>query len=448
MSSRLCTFLNATQQFSGIVGTFVSSNPATAAIVWGSVKFAIVAASNVSSYFEKVTALLMDLGKLCPTYEKFAHLFPGCLDLQNALCGYYAVVVRLSTKILEVSRRPALTQAFSSVLKSFESEFKPFQDDIRKASKSVQLSISLASQMAVQQLSQDQKATNAWAKTFHNDAREEFIKASHWRRQKAEREARKLRLAVKENLSKIDHMKPWRQAQRDRVAGTAEWFQRESSFQDWQRSESSSTLWCSGTMGIGKTILASQMIAYLFETRKQSNVIAFHFCRADYKDSLLVRNILGSLARQMLDFQVEKAKLDELQKWRDGSKDMDESDLADFISDHLDGTLTYHVIIDGLDECEEQDMRLLTRNMTKMMGIFSGCFKLIYVSRPELGSIVSKVARPSFEFSITKEKNKSDRRSYIKAKLAEYLGDQRLQLGNPELLADILGALENGSEGM
>ena len=438
VSSRLCNFLDATQQFSSIVGTFASSNPATAALVWGSVKFAILAASNISSYFEKVTALLMGLGKFCPTYEKFAHLFPGCADLQNALCGYYAVIVRLSIKILEVSQRTALAQAFSSVWTPFESEFKPLQDNIRQASKAVQLSISLASQMAIQQVSEDQKANYGWTKTFFNGTRHA----------KAEREARKLRLAVKENLSKIDHMRPWRQAQRDRVGGTAEWFREDLNFQDWECSDRSCTLWCSGTMGIGKTILASQIIAHLFNTRKQSDVIAFHFCRVDENDSLLVRNIFGSLARQMLDIQLESAKIDELQKWCDSSKDMGESDLANFMSEHLDKRLTYHIIVDGLDECEKQDVLLLTRNLTRMIGTYSGCLKVIYVSRPELGSIVSKVARPTFEFSITKEKNRSDRRIYIEAKLTERLEDQRLELSNPALVATISDALENGSEGM
>lgn len=42
VATRLLTFLQSIQQFTTVVDTFVSSNPAIAALVWGSVKFAIL----------------------------------------------------------------------------------------------------------------------------------------------------------------------------------------------------------------------------------------------------------------------------------------------------------------------------------------------------------------------------------------------------------------------
>ena len=42
VATRLFGFLESVQQFSSIVDTFVSSNPSIAALVWGSVKFAIL----------------------------------------------------------------------------------------------------------------------------------------------------------------------------------------------------------------------------------------------------------------------------------------------------------------------------------------------------------------------------------------------------------------------
>ncbi|KAJ5519799.1 hypothetical protein N7463_000252 [Penicillium fimorum] len=49
VAPRLHTFLQATQQFSAIVDTFVSSNPQIAALVCGGIKTAILTASNVAS---------------------------------------------------------------------------------------------------------------------------------------------------------------------------------------------------------------------------------------------------------------------------------------------------------------------------------------------------------------------------------------------------------------
>ncbi|KAI9767042.1 MAG: hypothetical protein M1840_006001 [Geoglossum simile] len=42
VATRLFSFLESVQQFSSIVDTFVSSNPQIAALVWGSVKFALL----------------------------------------------------------------------------------------------------------------------------------------------------------------------------------------------------------------------------------------------------------------------------------------------------------------------------------------------------------------------------------------------------------------------
>ena len=448
VASRLCTFLDATQQFSGVVSTFVSSNPATAALVWGSVKFAILAASNVTSYFEKITALLMRLGKFCPTYEKFAHLFPGCPELQSALCDYFAVAIRLSTRILQVSQRPALTQIFTSVLTTFESEFMPFQNDLRQASQIVSLSISLASQMAMQQACEEQKTFRGLTKVFHSDARREFAKADRWRNERAEREERKLRVSVKENLSTIDHLKPWRQAQRERVAHTAEWFKDDEGFRNWQCEAASCILWCSGTMGTGKTVLASQVIAHLFESRNQTDIIAFYFCRSDHRDSLLPRKVLGSLARQMLDTRIDKASADELQDWSTASKDLDEHDLVDFLICNLEKRRTYYLIIDGLDECEEEDIRRLSKSMERLLSQSPGHIKLLNIGRPESGSVFSKHTTPQFKLSFTKASSRPDLRRYIDTRLEELIELGLLNLNKPKLIVDIAKNLEKRSEGM
>lgn len=46
MSWRFSNFIQCIHQFTSVVDTFVSSKPETAALVWGSVKFAIVVSMN------------------------------------------------------------------------------------------------------------------------------------------------------------------------------------------------------------------------------------------------------------------------------------------------------------------------------------------------------------------------------------------------------------------
>src|SRR5271155_3595032 len=135
VAPRLYTFLDAAQQFTGVVDTFVSSNPTIAALVWGGVKTAVLTASNIASYFDKVTSMIMEIGQICPTYQQFGQLYPGCVGLQHALCEYYAIIIRLCIKIVEVSRRTGFTQILSSIFNPFESELKSYHDDLNLAVK-------------------------------------------------------------------------------------------------------------------------------------------------------------------------------------------------------------------------------------------------------------------------------------------------------------------------
>ena len=109
VASRLHGTLQSIQQFTDIVGTFVNSNPAIAALVWGSIRFTILAASNFTSFFEKLSELFMKIQAYCPRFSEYQYLYSDSERLQRALCVYFATVVQFCTKAVEViSRRGKL----------------------------------------------------------------------------------------------------------------------------------------------------------------------------------------------------------------------------------------------------------------------------------------------------------------------------------------------------
>lgn len=104
------------KQFTGVVGTFVSSIPAVAALVWGSIQFTILAASNFTNFFDKLTEWFMKLQSFCPRYSEYQFLHPDSPRLQRALSSYYAIVVRFCTKAVQVIARTSMS--FSHLLQS------------------------------------------------------------------------------------------------------------------------------------------------------------------------------------------------------------------------------------------------------------------------------------------------------------------------------------------
>ena len=100
VGSRLQTTLQSVQQFTSIVGTFVNSNPAVAALVWGSIRFTVLVASNWSSFFEKLTTWFMQMQACCPRFSDYQLLYPASTRLQEVLCSFYACLVRFCTKAM------------------------------------------------------------------------------------------------------------------------------------------------------------------------------------------------------------------------------------------------------------------------------------------------------------------------------------------------------------
>ncbi|KIW19584.1 hypothetical protein PV08_00157 [Exophiala spinifera] len=166
VSARLVTFLDTLQQFSGVVDTFVNSDPTIAALVWGGVRMTILAVSNISSSFGKVTNVIMEVGKFCPAYTSFAHLYPTSVELQNALCKYYACVIRLCTKIITILQRSTVLHALSTVISPFESEFSDDVAQLRQAAEFVKLQCIHSAYKAAAQAEEQAAEERRTNKTF------------------------------------------------------------------------------------------------------------------------------------------------------------------------------------------------------------------------------------------------------------------------------------------
>lgn len=59
-------------------------------------------ASGAASYFDKLSAYLMQIGKDCPRYEEYQALYKDSDRLQTSLCNFYASIVRCCTEVVRV----------------------------------------------------------------------------------------------------------------------------------------------------------------------------------------------------------------------------------------------------------------------------------------------------------------------------------------------------------
>ncbi|CAI7648915.1 unnamed protein product [Penicillium viridicatum] len=456
VAPRLCTFLEATQQFTGVVDTFISSNPIIAALVWGGIKTAILTASNVASYFDKVTSMIMRVGKFSPTYQKFGPLYPDCIGLQRALCDFYAIIINLCVKIIEVSRRTALKQTLSSILNPFESEFKPFLDLLNEATHKIDLEVSLASKQADKEAkklleyeSQQNSTFRPLARNFFQTSLKQQAEANERRLKLKKSKMAKLKKTIRNNLSPIDHDRPLRQIMKQRVPTTAEWFQKESVFDEWKDDPQTAMLWCLGTIGMGKTVLMSNVVDQLrlHAARKSNEIVCYYFCRVDNEATLSARGILGSLTRQILDTQIEQSEYETLLSLQENTRDLSTTDVIQFLLSHLEADEgKYYVVLDGLDECDGSQVQAVAQAMVELC---SGCigFKILCAGRPGLEKRFKSTA-PQYIIVVNEQKVKSDMDHYLTQTLEKCLDDEVLILGDSTIFNKIYSTLRDKSDGM
>ncbi|CDM32148.1 hypothetical protein DTO013E5_3635 [Penicillium roqueforti] len=452
---KLYNFLESTQKFTTIVDTFVSSNPQIAGLIWGGLKVAILSASNISSYFDKLTSMIMAIGKSCPKYQEFGQLYPGCTGLQRELCNYYAIIVRICIRTMEISRRAPFSQILSSIFNPFEFEFQSLLIQLEQAAKHVRLEITLAANQAIEEMrnllhyeTQRNRYFRRRALNFHEQSQKEYTQANGWRLNKLKRENSKLRSTIKDNLSTINFVKPWKQALRQRVSSTAEWLQQETTFFRWKDSQDSAVLWCPGKMGVGKTTLMSNIVAYLYRSREPNDVISYNICCAEETASLSARSLFGTIARQLLDSQIDLEDNAKLRELEDTSGCLDTEDVIDLLLSYLEGKKQYFLILDGLDEFDSAEIKKVSSELARLCKSREKRFKLICAGRYELEEKLFGVFRPDFTIPITGVNVERDIDHYISTTLGRCLEEEDLKLGDPGLIIRISTALREGSNGM
>lgn len=437
--------------------TFVSSKPQVAALIWGGIKMTILLASRVATYFDQVTYLIMNIGKVCPLYQQFGHLYPDCIGLQESLCDYYAIVLRMCAKIIQISRQSQTiaAQMLNSILNPFEAEFKPFQRELERSNDTIRLQLSLASKRAIQEeakLASLERKESAFYRQktldFYKDTMNEQDKAQKWRRRQAERAMTKMRSTIRTNLYEAisNPVKVWKQAMKDRAPNTANWVEQDAEFCKWRTCTGTALLWCSGTMGTGKTVLISNIIAFL-SRRDSRNKTCYFYCRSEQRETLQARNILGSLAYQALESFIAQASEDALDDLLSKSRELDAEDVSDFLIPYLHRSKRYYFIIDGIDECDIQDIRVLAREIAKLRRR-SQNLSIICAGRPELEVELFRNHWPDFRISLTGEKTRLDISHYISYTLDQFLDRGELQIRDPSIIWRIIAELESKSCGM
>ncbi|RDW75102.1 hypothetical protein BP6252_06244 [Coleophoma cylindrospora] len=235
---------------------------------------------TMSSYLDKLSSLLMDVGRSAPRYQEIVLVFPRSKLLRTYLAEYFITVVHLCHTVFKLAHKSTARWFMSTVndssLKGYQSDFDRWANLIKDE---------------VNTLVAKRVETEAQANTHF---RALMGKASSFilLEQKL-----KTRLRILESCSTYDYETSWKQI---RKVGNATLSDQLADYQNWRSLAKSSTLFYTGKLGSGKSVLLANIVDDLNLYIQRKDIVTYFFCRYDISESLKARTIIGSLVRQLL----------------------------------------------------------------------------------------------------------------------------------------------------
>jgi ankyrin repeat protein/Cdc6-like AAA superfamily ATPase len=419
--TRLVNVLRAIQQFAALGDVIVGgSQNILACGVWSLVRLMLLTVVNFSSYLEKLSALLMSVGRSAPRYEMLHQLYPRSKALQSHILEYFIVVVRLCHHLLKATKKSTFGQlvAFPS-----DTDIKPYQSELEDMSALIKEEVTLL-------MGQEVREQSSRITTLLRSAEAD-----------AERKRLDTYFKVLNACSTYDYETTWKET---RKLGTTTAFQQRVEYQNWKSGTGSATLVCTGKLGSGKSVLLANVVADLnLDVPSADCLVAYFFCRHDISDSLKASTVMRSLARQILRSFSDLARVDSI-----FNQSPSVTKEAVFSALHtLPSTFKAYFVLDGMDECHEKERRSLMKDLGRLQSAFN--LRICVACRSDLGNFSLSTLESFVNSSIMAlpEEN-PEIRQFIDAELYECIESGRLEVGDPQLILEIADALLAGAQGM
>ncbi|KUI69629.1 Vegetative incompatibility protein HET-E-1 [Cytospora mali] len=333
--TRVHSFLSRLQMFASIGDVMIGgSQNLIATGVWSAVRLSLMAATNFLGYFERLSTLFMKLGTSWTLHKDYADLFTSSKVLQNHLCEYLIVLVRLCQKVVCFTQKGLTAQLRLSLGSSFDAEFGPIQKQMEERGSLIQQT---AQHLATKSLlgSQNSRLQDLKDQTLQKLSPGQAHYVNIWRRQ--------------------------------RRKGTCYWARETQEYKAWRASQESSTICIDGKLGSGKTVAMANIVAEI----NIEQPCAFFFCTIKEPDTLKSSNILGSIAFHLLsglphaDKQIPWDALAGQDHALSGIWCPD--DIVDMILRLAPRNRRYAILIDGLEDCLNADIEDVVLSLHRLV---------------------------------------------------------------------------------
>ncbi|TEY63394.1 hypothetical protein BOTCAL_0155g00160 [Botryotinia calthae] len=427
--SRVKAFIEALEQYSNVVDVFLNTS-SLLCFIWGPMKFCLQVASSWAESFDTLLDAYQQLVENIPLLEQYGDLFKGNSYMVNVLALIYEDMLDFHRAALRVfsksTRHKALVESQATIL-----QFEKQQKDYTKAETS--LSTIQESILSIQEYQREH---------LNHKKQFEAIEKEDNKRQ---------RLALIDWLASTDPIPDHEFAvsMRADCPSSGNWILRENKIEAWLDPQQSTVplLWINGIPGAGKTILTSVIIGECMKNSSSSTI--FFYCRYEDKQ----RDNFVAVARGILSQLLSKNEVLLPYLYSECINSLSVSlisheicmKLLEVCFETVSKSQKTYLIIDGLDECEPMQRRLLLSTLVSIVqkALHPGMFRLLIVSQNEPD--IKRYLRQYSDLRLSSSCNRSDIEVYSRV-WAEKI--QQKFIVSDDTKTYIVKAVSEGADGM
>ncbi|KAI1736472.1 putative zinc finger protein [Xylaria scruposa] len=348
--TRLEPFLEAIQQYGGLVGKFYR-NDDIVAFIWGPAKLLLQATSALDDAFSELLDAYGNIGQNLPLLLQYQDVFHTTPHMVRVLSLIYEDILKFQRIILRYFQQPQWQQVFRESWDTCKSRFSSIISNIARYGSLIE------SQASPTQIAELQKSILDCREIEDNQIDEQDLQRI--------RDTHSWLRAANVEIDQDNHAKT-----RAQYPGTGRWLLESTFFKEWFDPRFPTIpplLWLNGIPGAGKTILASLVVE---EARRlnPTPTVLFFYCKHDNTERdnfvALGRSLLAQFLKQdngLLPSFYQKS-------CRSGEAVLTSPALIkELLSLAFGNCKSAYIILDGLDECPRDQRKDITQWFRKLI---------------------------------------------------------------------------------
>ncbi|KAF8417488.1 hypothetical protein EV426DRAFT_540278, partial [Tirmania nivea] len=389
--NRIKPFIECMLQYGQVIEVFLNTTNLLA-FIW--------TAANYTEAMEHILDTYEDLGECLPQFKQYEALFWNHSHMHRVLEYVYEDILDFHRTALKFFRQGAWLKFFHCTWKGVSGAIRTLKENLRRHKSLVETQATLAHFEEAQ-----------IARETAKEALKEAVKHEQARQ----------RMAVIKWLSPPDSETDHERYSdiREKYPGTGRWLLRAKLVKKWLNSSTADVpvLWLYGKPGAAMKKNLSAPIS----TRAPNNLIsvAFFYCRHGNPNKSSFINVMRGLIAQITKQNPEVLPILYEEISRSGENGLSTRKKAShYLEITIMGSLSVatimYIVVDGLDECEEEEMTKIVETLTSIAHSLNskseGAFRLFFTSRDE--SAIKRVLSMALKYKLRPQDNAQDLEIY------------------------------------